>query len=429
MKGFVFRVIYVGAAFLIGLLIARLTGTAVFGIISLMIVNAAFFQIITGLGTDSSIVWHGITAKPGDSDKIFSFTAYSFLLQLVLFGTVAVIYFFYTGKTILSGGQGTRIFCIESVYFTGLVLTEKYSALYYSQQQAGFCNKLLAASVAVLLAAVISVMFFFPDAITDHPMETMAIVTIIPAIVLIVVYHITHKPGLKKPGKSSVISFAGFSLIVFITNLIQFLAYRIDFWVIDYYHGKAEVGIYAQAAKFSQMLWILPAISAGLIIPTLKKSDKAMSVAELLSVCRLLLFSHIIFAAILVGGSYILYQYFLPVDFVNGFSALLLMLPGYLLFVITTVLAAYYSANRLLKVNLQGSVICLAIMLSADLLLIPRISYSGAAIANTIAYAVTTFFFIYITSRRTGTALGDYLIIRKSDFKILKNESVPEADL
>jgi hypothetical protein len=152
-----------GAAFLISLLIARLTGTAVFGIISLMIVNAAFFQIITGLGTDSSIVWHGITEKPGDDNKIFSFTLYSSLLQLVLFGTVAVIYFIYTGKTILSGGQGTRIFCIESVYFTGLVLTEKYSALYYSQQQARFCNKLLAASVAVLLAAVISVMFFFPQ--------------------------------------------------------------------------------------------------------------------------------------------------------------------------------------------------------------------------------------------------------------------------
>lgn len=413
-----------GAAFFISLLIARLAGTALFGIISLMIVNAALFQIITGLGTDSAIVWHGITAMPGNSDKIFSFTVYSSLLQLFLFGVVAVVYFTSAGKTILSGGQDTKTFSIEAMYFTGLILTEKYSSLYYSQHQAGFCNKLLATSVCVLLAAIISLMIFFPGPVTDEPSATMAIITIIPAIVLIVFYHIRHKPAIRKPEKRLILSFAGFSLIVFITNLLQFIAYRVDFWIINYYHGKADVGIYAQAAKFSQMLWIVPTILAGLIIPALKKDDKSFGIVELLSVCRVLFFSHIVFAVILAGGSYILYNYFLPGDFSSGFTALLLMSPGYLLFIITTVLAAFFSANRLLAINLQGSVICLAVIFIADLFLIPRFSYSGAAIANTIAYTVTTFFFIYIARRHTGVTVRDYFIIKKSDLNVLRERNV-----
>lgn len=424
LKGFVFRVIYMGAVFLISLLIARLAGTAVFGVISLMIVNAALFLILTGLGTDSAIVWHGITGKSADRDKIFSFTFYTSLLQLFLFIAAAFFYFSYAGKSVLTGGHDSKIFYVELVYFAGLVLTEKYSALYYSQQLAALCNKLLAVSLCLLLLSLVAFMIFWPGPVTNNPVEVIAIVTIIPAIILILVYHIKNGPVLKKPERSTVISFAGFSIIVFITNLVQFMAYRIDFWIIDYYHGKSDVGIYAQATKFSQLLWVIPAILAGLIVPALKRGDKSLGVVGLLSIIRLLFYSHVALGIILIGGSYILYYYFLPAGFADGFYPLLLMMPGYLLFIITTILAAFFSANRFLSVNLVGSVICLAVMLIADLILIPRFAYSGAAIANTIAYSVTSFYFMYKMTRKTRAVAGDYFIIRKSDLKTLKNEIV-----
>jgi hypothetical protein len=60
LRGFIFRVIFTGIGFLVSLLIAKLAGANQFGTLSLMIVNAAFIYIITGLGTDAAIVWHGI---------------------------------------------------------------------------------------------------------------------------------------------------------------------------------------------------------------------------------------------------------------------------------------------------------------------------------------------------------------------------------
>ena len=53
-RGFIFRCIFTGVQFCIGLLIAKFAGTDQFGILSLMIVNAALIQIITGLGSDAA---------------------------------------------------------------------------------------------------------------------------------------------------------------------------------------------------------------------------------------------------------------------------------------------------------------------------------------------------------------------------------------
>ena len=59
LRGFIFRVIFTGIGFLISLLIAKLAGASQFGTLSLIIVNAAFIHIITGLGTDAAIVGMG----------------------------------------------------------------------------------------------------------------------------------------------------------------------------------------------------------------------------------------------------------------------------------------------------------------------------------------------------------------------------------
>jgi O-antigen/teichoic acid export membrane protein len=418
-KGFIFRIVVTVAGFLVSLLIAKLAGAEGFGGLSLMIVNAAFIQIITGLGTDAAIIWHGISGKPEERNKIFSFTFYTALLQLLLFGISAFIFLRYTGKTILSGETQSDIFYIELLYFTGLVLTEKYAALFYSQQMAALCNKLLAVVSSGLIVIFLVLYIFLPDLVTNNPAGIYGIFIFIPAILLLLYYHVKFNPVLKRINREGIKSFANFSFIVLITNIIQFIAFRADFWVIDYFHGKTGVGIYAQASRFSQMLWIVPGVLAGLIVPSLKNKKNKLSMAELAVICRLLFFTHVFLAAVVIIGAYIIYQYFLPADFFDGFPALVLMIPGYIIFIITTVLAAYFSANRLLRINLSGSFLCCVLMLGLDILLIPKFSFTGAAIANLVAYTITTAFFVISSHRQTGMSIKDYFIVRKSDLKIL----------
>ena len=423
-RGFTFRFVFIGIQFAAGMLIAKLAGTEQFGILSLMIVNAAIIQIITGMGTDASIVWHGISDRLMDRNKVFSFTFYTSIAQLLLFGIAAAFFFLFAGKSILSNGSNIRIFYAELVYFTGLILTEKYSALFYSQQQAVLCNRLLAFAASLLFVSLLLLSIFLPGIIAAHIIWVFSFYSFVPASVIIFFYHTRFSPAIIKINRVDFNSFANFSFIVFVTNLIQFLAFRADFWIISFFHLKSDVGIYAQASRFAQLLWIIPNILAGLVIPALKNENNKLSLPDLFSVCRILFLTHIFLGTAAIAGAFVAYRYFLPADYFHGFPALLLMMPGYILFTITIILAAYFSANRLLKVNLAGSCLCCLLMLTVDFLLIPKFSFTGAAIANFVVYSITTAYFIIVSNKFTGAGIKDYFVLQKDDWKKVINLSL-----
>lgn len=424
LRGFVFRIIFTAIGFLISLLIAKLAGADKFGSLSLIIVNAAFIYIVTGLGTDSAIVWHGISGPTYSRDKVYSFTIITAFIQLLFFYIIAILGFLFLGHTLLGGSFDLNIFFAEVVYFTGLVFLDKFLSLYYSQHEAKLCNKILAIVSGILFIVVLIIWAIRPDLIANYPVWSYSLFISIPAVVIFIFFLLKFKPSLKSISQEEYRSFSAFSAIVLITNIIQFIAYRADYWFISSYYGHDTVGVYAQASKFAQLLWIVPGILAGLITPALKNENQKLTDAGLIAICKLSFYTHIVLAAILVVVSFLIYQLFLPAVYFDGFFALLVMLPGYLLFTITTILAAYYSANRLLKVNLTGSVICCGVMLLLDFLLIPTMSYKGAAIANLFAYSIATLYVIVRLTTFIKTSVKQLFILKKSDFDIFSSQIV-----
>ena len=428
LRGFIFRIIFTGIGFLVSLLIAKLAGADQFGTLSLMIVNAAFIYIITGLGTDAAIVWHGIAGKDSTRNKIFSFTIITAAIQLFFFYIIAILGYLFLGHTLLGGNLGLKVFFAEIVYFTGLVIVEKFTSLYYSQHDAKLCNKILAVVSMLLFAVIILIWLLDPGVIKEDTVWLYSLFIFIPSFILLLSFFIKYKPSLQKIPEGEYKSFSAFSGIVLITNIIQFVAFRADYWIISLNYDHDVVGIYAQASKFAQLLWIIPGILAGLITPALKNEQEKLTENDLLSVTRLSFYLHLVLALFLIIVAYIIYSFFLPSEYFNGFYSLLIMLPGYLLFIMTTFLAAYFSANRLLKINLSGSILCCALILLFDILLIPTLSYKGAAIANLLAYSITTIYFIYRSISVLKIKFIDLFALRKTDFnlystRILKSDT------
>jgi O-antigen/teichoic acid export membrane protein len=422
LRGFIFRVIFTGIGFLISLLIAKLAGASQFGTLSLIIVNAALIHIITGLGTDAAIVWHGVAGTNYDRNKIFSFTVITTAIQLLFFYIIAILGYLFLGYTLLGGSYDLRIFFAEMVYFTGLVLMDKFLSLYYSQHEARLCNKILSIVAGLLFLVVLVIWVIAPIYIVDFPIWIYSLFVFIPSFILASFFIIKFNPAFKNISQEEMRSFSSFSFVVLITNLIQFVAFRADYWLISIYYDHTSLGIYAQASKFAQLLWIIPSILTGLITPALKNENEKITNAGLISICRLLVFTHLILGFLLIALSAFIYKFFLPDDYYKGFFPLLIMLPGYLVYVVNIILAAYFSANRLLRVNLYGSILCCVLMLLFDLLFIPRLSYKGAAIANLLAYSITIIFIIFQAKKFIKIAFKDFFIIKKTDFNIFSNE-------
>ena len=422
LRGFIFRIIFTGIGFLISLLIAKLAGASQFGTLSLIIVNAAFIQILTGLGTDAAIVWHGVAGKDYGRDKIFSFTLITTGIQLLFFYIIAILAYLFLGHTILGSSLDLRVFVAEIIYFTGLVLLEKFLSLYYSQHEAKLCNQLLAVVAGFLFLGILVIWAVNPLLIVEHPVWIYSLFVFIPAFVLGFFFIIKFNPSYKNISPEEMRSFSSFSAIVLITNLIQFVAFRADYWLISIFYDHTAVGIYSQASKFAQLLWIIPGVLAGLIVPALKNERQKLSDEKFISLCRLSFFTHILLGILMIIASFIIYMFFLPGVYYDGFFSLLMMTPGYLIFISTTLLAAYFSAHRLLKINLIGSILCCVTMVLLDLLLIPSMSYKGAAIANLIAYSITTVYFIYRSATIIKISPKDLFAIKKTDFDIFSGK-------
>jgi len=422
LRGFIFRVIFTGIGFLISLLVAKLAGADQFGTLSLIIVNAAFIHIITGLGTDAAIVWHGIAGNNYSRDKIFSFTMITAAIQLLFFYIIAILGYILLGHTLLGGSFDLKIFFAEVIYFTGLVIMDKFLSLYYSQHEARLCNKLTSVVALILFTIVLLVWIIKPVIITENPIWIYSLFIFIPGFILFFYFIVKFNPSFKNISQDEMRSFSAFSSIVLITNLIQFVAFRADYWLISIFYDHTTVGVYAQASKFAQLLWITPGILAGLITPALKNKNEKLTDAGLVSICRILVFTHLILAFLLIAISFIIYKFFLPAEYFKGFFSLLIMLPGYLLFTVTTILAAYFSANRLLKVNFISSMICCGLVLVLDFMLIPALSYKGAAIANLVAYSIATFYIIARSITFIKVPFKDFIFLKRSDFNIFSNK-------
>jgi O-antigen/teichoic acid export membrane protein len=404
------------------MLIAKLAGASQFGTLSLIIVNAALIHIITGLGTDAAIVWHGVAGTNYDRNKIFSFTLITATIQLLFFYIIAILGYLFLGQTLLGGSLDLRVFFAEIVYFTGLVLMDKFLSLYYSQHEARLCNKILSIVSGLLFLVVLIVWLIKPIYIVDFPIWIYSLFVFIPSFILAFFFIIKFNPAFKNVSQEEMRSFSSFSFVVLITNLIQFVAFRADYWLISIYYDHTSLGVFAQASKFVQLLWVIPSIFTGLITPALKKENEKLTTEGLVSICRIMVFTHLILGFLLISLSAIIYKFFLPDVYYKGFFSLLIMLPGYLVYIVNIILAAYFSANRLLWVNLYGSILCCALMLLFDFLLIPRLNYIGAGIANLLTYSITIIFIIFQAKKFIKVAFKDFFIIKRSDFNIFSNK-------
>lgn len=416
-KGAFYRLLFMGFNFLVGLFIAVLSGKEGFGIIALMIANAAVVHIITGLGTESALVWHGAD-NTFDKNKVFTFSFISLAIELFLFLFFSWIYYIFFGKLFLSK-QNSSLFYYEFLYFSGLVLIDKYSSLMYASQQAIACNKILAIVTAICFALLLLVRYnIFTTTLSS--LQLFCVITFIQAIGLLLFYHLLNRSiRIARFTIQDIQSFIHFSAIVFITNLLQFFAYRADYWIIHYYWPVDQLGIYAQAGRFAQLLWVLPSIVAALSIPVLVSGNTNYRQKEVAGTLRRLNYLNLFLVPILILLTLFFYQFFLQ-PFYEGFYALLLMLPGFYFFCTTLILAAYFSAKRMLWINFRVTVCCLALILILDFVLIPLWGIKGAAIANSIAYLFSAIASTYFFVIHTRIPAIDLFRFSQEDWRLLR---------
>jgi O-antigen/teichoic acid export membrane protein len=194
------------------------------------------------------------------------------------------------------------------------------------------------------------------------------------------------------------------ALVMGAVQVVNLIGYRIELFLLEYYDGVAEVGVYSIAMQAAEALWLIPAaIATAITGPVVHEAEREASRRVRGAAGRAALYAT--GAAAVVG---LAAPFLIPLLFGDAFEGaarpLLFLLPGVVLYGTVTVLVVYISVRRgRPRLALTVSVASMVVTTAAAVPLIAEFGKTGAAAASSLGYAVgaaLAWFFFARLSRR-----------------------------
>jgi O-antigen/teichoic acid export membrane protein len=171
-----------------------------------------------------------------------------------------------------------------------------------------------------------------------------------------------------------------------ISILAGAIIFRADLFVVNYFRGSAEAGVYSVATQFSLLLMLLPGVIATLLFPrvTAEQDPRGETTSAITRQTAVIMF---LCCLATVPVSFVLPWVYGPAF--SGVTALLLiLLPGVYLVGLESVLVQHFNALGLPRQIPIYWLVTLVVNLVLVFTLVPRLGAQGAAIASTLSYAL-----------------------------------------
>ena len=206
-----------------------------------------------------------------------------------------------------------------------------------------------------------------------------------------------------------------FGLKGHIGNILQFFNYRLDMFIVNYFLGPNDVGIYSISVGLAELLWHFPNAVGFVIFPKAASTKPEVMNIFTPRVFRITLGLTALGAVglIFLGKPIIAFVYSSP--FLPAYVPMLALLPGVVLLGSAKVLTNEIAGRGYPHYNSINAGLALILTVVLDLILIPRYGVLGAALASSISYAVIFFL-----------AIGFYLAVSRRKEELSKLQTVAE---
>ena len=201
-----------------------------------------------------------------------------------------------------------------------------------------------------------------------------------------------------------------------IANITQLLNYRLNYFLLDYFIGRAAVGRFMAGVQLSEGL-LLPSKSIGAVQYAKISSQKSKLKAARLTITLLkvvfLLTLPLIVVLMLIPE--VVYTSLLGSDFNETPLVISFMSVGILALSCEVILSRYFAGTGQQKVNATSSSIGLIVTIIAGFSLIPTMGLMGAAACASLSYLSIFLFLFYKIIRTTNLQSQDFWL-KKHDF-------------
>lgn len=237
--------------------------------------------------------------------------------------------------------------------------------------------------------------------------------------------HATIRPGGDRPS-SPLRSAFRFGRWAWSADVLQFLNYRLDLFMLAAFATRADVGSYSVAVSLTMLAWLAPAAIGQVLLPRTASLDSAAEAGEVgreqadRATARVI--RHTVILQLPTGVAVVvLLLVGLPVVYGHPFHQSiglgLLLLPGVLILSIAKVISPIITGRGFPQYSVYNGLISVPVTLALYLVLIPRLGATGAALASSASYMLTTVVAMYFYRRATGGSVRAAVIPTLADLR------------
>jgi len=427
-RQFVAQVIGLISGFVVSIITARILGPEGRGDFSLILNASGFLCLLLGFSFGSSIVHVISTNKMPQRSTVNTFLALVF--SLIGLCAIFLLFFPFSKFSFLLPASRNEHALFYPLVLLALFIVSLFTTLFNSvlsgnrlfwQQQKVYLSVTIFSIFAYAL--LFACRYKFDLDFTAFIIFYIAI-SVLPAAGAYLMYF---KHG-RKPFDRSFLDgsqfryILNFSLLAYLCNVFQFLSYRMDFWIVEYFNGNRDLGLYSLAVNLAQMLWLLPQAISTILLSYSGAETAEKGIQNTNTLSRIAMALILCATIVLLFSIDVIIRLFYGSAFIESAFLFKILLLGIAPFSVTTILASYFAGTGYMRVNLYCSMTGFIVCLILDLILIPKLGITGAAIATVVAYFASTGFIVFVYLKRNKVRLYDFIIIKKEDIGLLKSK-------
>jgi len=391
---------------LAGIIIARFLGPAGKGSLTLIVLIATTMKLLGGMGMEFANVYYASKERKSLPNII------SNNIVVWLFSTTVLICIFILIRpflcTSILKNIHPQIINFAIIVFPFILGYGFVQTLFQGLEKFKEYNILRISEPATKLTLVVLLIIVFKLNIKGGFIAILLsyVVPVILSIVLI-------KNYVKYPlsiNKKHLVKSIKYGLKGQVGIFFQFFNYRLDMFLVSYYLDIREVGLYALSVVIAEFLWYIPNSISVTLFPKVSAKDTRSANEFTRKVSRTSITIMLMAGSVICLVAPFLIRLFYGERFIESVIPLRILIPGVIAFGMVKILTGHLHGRGKPQYGSIVTVCSLLLTILFDLLLIPRLGITGAALATTFAYlfsfVLTLVFFVNVT----GLSLKEILI-------------------
>ena len=401
-------------ALVISVIIKRTLGPENMGYYAVVNLTVTLAFILGYLGLNQAITYHR-AQKTYQDHHLWTFLVFFGAVWGIILGGIGLVVVNILSAEILGLDHTSRSFLSIGLFLISTRLLNAYLKAYLLGGKSFSAFNAIGVIDRALMLALLVLTVLMDDAITAVYIAWL----ITPIVMTILLLWITRERwSLKQVSMRATFREAfHYGYKAYITNFMQFFNYRLDQYVLNYYRGPVEVGVYTAAVSLGNYLWQLSNAVQTILFPTIAGLSEDEARKLTLRANRNTLFLSALGACVLAVTGHWLICFLYGDAYVDAYHSLLWLLPGIVAFSIVKVLTASLSGLGHPEVASIVTAFAMIFTLSLDFLWIPDRGLVGAAQASTVAYMAAGVLSVIMYLRYVKTPLKHLLLIQPEDLR------------